>query len=151
LTELNRRAYNPRAATHLYGRLGMALKTWDEFKAFAFKGNMIDLAVGVIIGAAFGGVVTSLTKDVITPVISYVTPSMDFSEWHVGKVMVGNFLNALIAFLIQAFAVFIVVVKVVGYLTKKRAQAEPVAAAPPPLTKDQELLTEIRDTLRSKA
>ena len=126
-------------------------KLFEEFKAFAFKGNMIDLAVGVIIGAAFGGVVTSLTKDVITPIISYVTPSLDFAEWRVGKVMVGNFLNALIAFLIQAVAVFILVAKLMGYLLRKKPADVPPTPTPPPMTKDQELLTEIRDMMRTRA
>jgi large conductance mechanosensitive channel len=98
---------------------------WSEFKSFAFKGNMIDLAVAVVIGAAFGKVINSIVSNVIMPLISYVTPSMDFSEWHIGKIMIGNFINDVLSFLIVALAVFIVIVKVMGAMTRK-------AATPPP-------------------
>jgi large conductance mechanosensitive channel len=105
----------------------------QEFKQFALKGNMIDLAVAVVIGAAFGNVITSLVKNVITPLISYVTPTMDFSEWHIGKVMIGNLLNDLISFLFIALAVFVVIVKVVGSVMKK---ATPAPAPSEPITKE---------------
>ena len=121
----------------------------NEFKAFALKGNMIDLAVGVVIGVAFGKVVTSIVENVIMPLISYVTPGMDFSAWHIGKIKIGLLLNDILSFLLIALAVFIVVVKVVGWLMRKRA--EPAKEeAPPLLSKQEELLTEIRDLLRSR-
>lgn len=120
-----------------------------EFKAFALKGNMIDLAVAVVIGTAFGKVIDSLVKNVLMPLISYVTPSMDFHEWHLGKILIGNFINDILSFFIIALAVFIAVVKVMGWLMKLRTQPES-AAAPVPLSKQEELLTEIRDLLRSK-
>ena len=120
----------------------------NEFKAFALKGNMIDLAVGVVIGIAFGKVVSSIVENVIMPVISYVTPGMNFTAWHIGRIRIGLLLNDIISFLLIALAVFIVVVKVVGWLMRKRA--EPAAEAVPPLSKQEELLTEIRDLLRSR-
>ena len=118
----------------------------SEFKAFALKGNVIDLAVGVVIGLAFGNVVNSIVKNVIMPLISYVTPGMDFSAWHIGKIKIGLLLNDILSFVLIALAVFIVVVKVVGWLVRKRE--EPAQA--PPLSKQEELLTEIRDLLRSR-
>src|SRR5262245_11432528 len=87
-----------------------ALSFVEEFKQFALKGNVIDLAVGVIIGAAFGKIIDSLVRNVIMPLISYVTPKTDFSEWHLGKVAVGNLLNDVISFLIVALALYIFIV-----------------------------------------
>jgi large conductance mechanosensitive channel len=106
------------------------LGMWDEFKNFAFKGNMIDLAVGVILGAAFGAVVTSMVKNIIMPVISYVTPHLTFDQWHLGKITIGNFLNDLLNFLIQAVAIFLIVVKVIGALMKKAAKPPPPPGEP---------------------
>lgn len=120
-----------------------------EFKAFALKGNMIDLAVAVVIGAAFGNVINSIVKNVLMPLISYVTPSTDFSKWQIGKVMFGNVLNDLLSFLIISLAVFIFIVKVIGFLTRKR-NAEPPAEALPPVSKEELLLTEIRDLLKNR-
>jgi large conductance mechanosensitive channel len=126
----------------------MVRNFFSEFKAFALKGNVIDLAVGVVIGVAFTNVVNSIVKNVVMPLISYVTPKTDFAEWKIGKIEFGLLLNDILSFLLIALAVFIVVVKVVGYLMRKR---EEPAAAPPPLTKQEELLTEIRDLLRNRA
>jgi large conductance mechanosensitive channel len=121
----------------------------SEFKAFALKGNMIDLAVGVVIGAAFGKVIDSIVKNVIMPLISYVTPSHDFSAWSIGRVKMGLFLNDVISFLIVSLAVFIVIVKVVGWLIRQREK--PPEQQPPPVSKDEMLLTEIRDILKAQA
>jgi large conductance mechanosensitive channel len=96
---------------------------WQEFKTFALKGNMLDLAVGVVIGAAFGKVITSIVENVITPIIGYVTPGLNFSDWHVGRIMIGKLINDLLSFFLVALAVFLVVVKVVGALMKKAAEA----------------------------
>jgi large conductance mechanosensitive channel len=126
----------------------MVRNLFNEFKAFALKGNVIDLAVAVVIGTAFTAVVNSIVKNVIMPLISYVTPKMDFSDWHLGKIQIGMLLNDVISFLLIALAVFIVVVKIMGWLMRKR---EEPGAAPPPLTKQEELLTEIRDLLRNRA
>ncbi|HEX2972919.1 MAG TPA: large conductance mechanosensitive channel protein MscL [Tepidisphaeraceae bacterium] len=102
---------------------------WQEFKGFAFKGNMIDLAVAVIIGAAFGGVVNSLVKDLFMPILSYIAPGKGgYEAWTIGRVRIGAFLAEVINFLIIAAAVFLLVVKVLGTLMKMRKaeiQAEP--------------------------
>jgi large conductance mechanosensitive channel len=119
----------------------------QEFKAFALKGNMIDLAVAVVIGTAFGKVISSIVANVIMPLISYVTPSTDFSQWRIGKVTIGLLINDVITFLIIALAVFVVIVKLVGWLTRKR---EEPAKEIPPVSQQELLLTEIRDLLRAR-
>jgi large conductance mechanosensitive channel len=130
-----------------------------EFKDFAMRGNVVDLAVGVIIGAAFGKIVTSLVNDVIMPPIGYITGGVDFSDKkfilkpadEVAKtaevsILYGNFINTIIQFLIVAFCIFIVV-KGINAL-KKKEEAAP--AAPPAPSKEEVLLTEIRDILARK-
>jgi len=97
---------------------------WQEFKAFAMKGNMLDLAVAVVIGAAFGQIITSLVNDIIMPAVSYITPAnMEYTKWTLGAatkpIKIGNFIGAVINFLIIAFSVFIVIVKLVGGMVKK--------------------------------
>ena len=124
----------------------------SEFKAFILKGNVVDLAVGVVIGAAFGKVVDSLVKDVITPLtlIGSGGKQPNFAEVHFGPIMAGSFINALLAFLILAAVVFFLVVKPINALmalTKKKAEADP--AAPAPLPDDVKLLMEIRDLLKA--
>jgi large conductance mechanosensitive channel len=129
-----------------------ALSLFEEFKNFAFKGNVIDLAVGVIIGAAFGKIIDSLVKHLIMPLISVVMPGeQGYLGWkwviHGKEVPYGLFLGEIVNFLIVALALYIFIVKFLGLLMKaKKAEA----AAPPPPTKDQELLMEIRDILKQK-
>lgn len=117
----------------------------SEFKAFAMKGNVIDLAVGVVIGGAFGSIVSSLVGDVIMPIFGIVTGGIDFSglSYTVGKssIAYGKFLQASIVFLIVAFALFLVV-KAMSRL--KRAEA----AKPAVIPEDVQLLREIRDALK---
>jgi large conductance mechanosensitive channel len=123
----------------------------QEFKAFVLKGNVVDLAVGVVIGAGFGKVVDSMVKDVITPIIGMVGGQPDFSAVKIGGVMIGNFINAALAFLILAAVIFFLVVKPMNALmalTTKKAEEKP--AAPPPVPDDVKLLTEIRDALVAK-
>lgn len=132
----------------------MGLSLFDEFKAFAFKGNVVDLAVGVIIGAAFGKIVDSLVKHIIMPLISVMIPGDNqYTTWHWmvnGKdIPYGLFLGEVVNFLIVALALFIFIVKFLGWLLKSKKKEE--AAAVPALTKDQELLTEIRNLLESRA
>ncbi len=134
---------------------------WKEFKDFAMKGNVVDLAIGVIIGAAFGQIVASLVTDIIMPPIGLILGGIDFSEFYInlsGKVYgslaeakkagaptinYGIFLNQVIHFLIVAFAVFLLVKQVNRF--KKAAAATPI------LPNAQEvLLTEIRDILKNK-
>ncbi|MGN2252880.1 large-conductance mechanosensitive channel protein MscL [Frateuria sp. GZRe12] len=127
-----------------------------EFKEFAMRGNVIDLAVGVVIGAAFGKVVTSLVDQIIMPPIGLATGGVDFSnlKWvlkpadpanKVAEVAIqyGAFINTVITFLIIALAIFLMV-KAINRISRK---PEPAPAAPPA---DVVLLTEIRDLLRTK-
>lgn len=129
-----------------------AFSLFDEFKSFAFKGNVIDLAVGVIIGAAFGKIVDSLVKHIIMPFIGVLLPGeQGYLGWKLvlnGKeIPYGLFLGEVVNFLIVAAALFLFMVKFLGWAMKIRKQEAVAPAGPPPLTKDQELLTEIRDLL----
>ncbi len=109
----------------------MVKSLWQEFKSFAFKGNMLDLAIAVVIGAAFGAVVNSLVKDIVMPVVSYISPGEGggYQNWHLGRIMIGKFLSELVNFLVVATAVFLLVVKIVGTLMKKMAAA-PASSEP---------------------
>ncbi|HET9586740.1 MAG TPA: large conductance mechanosensitive channel protein MscL [Bradyrhizobium sp.] len=133
----------------------------EEFKKFAMRGNVTDLAIGVIIGAAFGAIVNSLVADVLMPIIGAVSGGLDFSNYFVrlsskvsadslveakkqGAVLAwGNFLTLVINFIIIAWVLFLVV-----KLMNRAMQAE--AAKAPPLTKQEQLLTEIRDLLKAE-
>jgi len=129
-----------------------AFSLLDEFKKFAFKGNLIDMAIGVVLGAAFGKLVESLVKDLVMPLISVVLPGQgDYATWafELNNVTVpfGRFLGELVNFLILSFAVFVFMVKIVGFLVRKKAES----VVPPPTTKSEELLAEIRDLLKKPA
>jgi large conductance mechanosensitive channel len=117
------------------------------FKEFVLRGNVVDLAVGVIIGTAFGGIVDSMTKDVITPVIGALGGQPDFSAIQAGPILIGNFLNAVIAFLIKAAVVYFVIVKPFQAMM---ARLYPAPGAPPPPPPEIQLLTEIRDILKAR-
>jgi len=130
-----------------------------EFKEFAMRGSVVDLAVGVVIGGAFGKIVTSLVDDIIMPPIGYITGGVDFSDIkyvlkaadEVAKtpevsINLGNFINVVIQFLIVAFCIFCVVK---GLNSLKRKE-EPAPEAAPVPTKEETLLTEIRDILKNK-
>ena len=124
-----------------------------EFKAFLMRGNVVDLAVAVVIGAAFGLVVQAFVADIITPIIAAIFGKPDFSGLTFtinGSVFrYGDFLNALIAFVTVAAAIFFFVVKPMNVLAARRAAGqEPEAEVAP--TVDQQLLTEIRDLLRDQ-
>src|SRR5262245_15413795 len=125
---------------------------FEEFKNFAFKGNVVDLAVGVIIGTAFGKVVSSLVEDLIMPLIGVIVPGGGYDKWVLpieGKdIPFGKFLAAIVNFLIVSLVLFLFIYKFLGWVMKQKKQE---AVAPPPLTKDQELLTEIRDLLKKAA
>jgi large conductance mechanosensitive channel len=125
----------------------------DEFKRFAFKGNVIDLAVGVIIGGAFGKIVDSLVKSLIMPLLSVVLPSRQrYQDWawtlRGQQVPYGQFLAEVVNFLIVAAALFFFVVKFLGWLTRTRKEE---ATKPPVPTREEDLLAEIRDLLRAQA
>ncbi|MBX3553480.1 MAG: large conductance mechanosensitive channel protein MscL [Pseudolabrys sp.] len=135
----------------------------DEFKKFALRGNVVDLAVGVIIGAAFGAIVNSLVADVIMPVIGAVTGGLDFSNYFIalsknvtaaslveakkqGAVLAwGSFLTLVINFAIIAWVLFMIIRGMNKMLKKEKAE-EP----PPAPSKEEVLLTEIRDILKAK-
>ncbi|MEI8005763.1 MAG: large-conductance mechanosensitive channel protein MscL [Bacteroidota bacterium] len=135
-----------------------------EFRDFAMKGNVIDLAVGIIIGAAFGKIVSSVVNDVIMPPIGLLVGGINFTDIKItmkdaitdpatGKIIkdavtlkIGNFIQTLVDFTIVAFSVFLMV-KGLNSLSKKK-EAAAVPPPPSPATKDQELLTEIRDLLK---
>lgn len=125
---------------------------WNEFKKFAFKGNVVDLAVGVVIGAAFGKIVSSLVKDVITPLLGMVLGGVDFTDLKLtfGKssIMYGNFIQTIFDFLIIAAAIFMFV-KVFNKLTSRKEEEEKEEEIPEP-TKEEELLGEIRDLLKQQ-
>ena len=125
---------------------------WKEFKEFAIKGNVIDLAVAVVIGAAFGKIVSSLVEHIITPLIGVLTGGIDFTESFAVKVgdatiRFGAFIQSIIDFVIIAFAIFIFV-KLLNQLKRKKEQ-EQVAPTPTVDAKEQ-LLKEIRDLLQQQ-
>ncbi|MCC6074295.1 large-conductance mechanosensitive channel protein MscL [Pseudomonas sp. GCM10022188] len=133
------------------------MRLLQEFKAFAVKGNMVDMAVGIIIGAAFGKIVSSLVGDVIMPPLGMLIGGVDFSDLAITLkaaegdkpavlLAYGKFIQTIIDFIIVAFAIFIGV-KAINQLQRKEA-AQP--SVPPAPTPDQELLTEIRDLLRAQ-
>jgi large conductance mechanosensitive channel len=136
-----------------------------EFKEFAMRGNVIDLAVGVIIGAAFGKIVTSLVNDIIMPPIGILLGGVDFTEMYINlsggefaslaaakeagaaTINYSVFVNTVINFLIVAFAIFLVIKQM--NKMKKKEEAKPAAPAAPP--RDEVLLEEIRDLLKAKS
>ena len=129
-----------------------ALSIVNEFKAFAFKGNVVDLAVGVIIGAAFGKIVESLVKNIIMPLIGSLLPGdQGYLGWKIvvngNDIAYGLFIGEVVNFIVVATALFFLIVKFLGLLMKTKAE-EVSAPATPALTKDQELLIEIRDLLK---
>jgi large conductance mechanosensitive channel len=138
----------------------------QEFKKFALRGNVVDLAIGVIIGAAFGKIVDSLVTDVIMPVIGRLLGGLDFSNYFIGLTSAsaeaptydaakkagatlgyGQFITVTINFIIIAWVIFLVVKGMNRLFTREEATPPP----PAPPTKDQELLTEIRDLLKARA
>lgn len=136
----------------------------QEFKTFAMKGNVVDMAVGIIIGAAFGKIVSSLVSDIIMPPIGLLIGGVKFNDLaitlkHAGvdaagkateavSINYGNFIQTTLDFLIVAFAIFLMI-KAMNSLKKKEETPPPTPAAPAP-TKEEELLGEIRDLLKDK-
>jgi large conductance mechanosensitive channel len=123
-----------------------------EFRDFLARGNVLDLAVAVILGVAFGAIVTSLVNDIIMPLIGIIIGGINFSDLMIqvgsAQVMYGNFLQALVNFLIIAFVVFMIVRSI--NRVQQRFQKPVVEAAPPPPSEDVLLLREIRDLLRNR-
>lgn len=139
---------------------------WKEFKEFAVKGNMFDMATGVIIGAVFKDLVTSFTDNIIMPVVNIFTGSIDFSSWKVrlpslfgeklneaGEVVhnylnVGNFISSIISFLILALVIFMMVKGMNTLRERGKKEEEAAPPAPPAPSNEEILLTEIRDLLK---
>ena len=142
-----------------------------EFKTFIARGNVMDMAVGVIIGGAFGKISTSLVNDVIMPLISVLTGGIDFSNWKIVlkaavagadgaidasteiAIRYGAFLATILDFLNNAFAVFLMIKTINGFHDKMKKQEEAVPAeesAPPGPSNEEKLLTEIRDLLKAQ-
>jgi large conductance mechanosensitive channel len=119
------------------------------FRDFILRGNIVDLAVAVIIGAAFGAVVDSLVKDIITPIIGMIFGSPDFSGIKIGAIGLGSFLNAIISFLIKAAAVYFLVV--VPFQAVMARLVKPATPAEVLVPEDVRLLAEIRDLLAKQA
>ena len=138
---------------------------WSDFKAFAIKGNMLDLAIGVVIGAAFGKIIGSLVSDIIMPPFGFILGRIDFKEMKyslppvkdlaTGKLMppvtinYGNFIQTMVEFFIVAFAIFMFV-QLIERLKKRMALQKAVEEAAAPPTADVLLLTEIRDLLKEQ-
>lgn len=120
---------------------------FKEFRDFILKGNMLDLAIGVIIAAAFGKVITEFTGVLLKTITSF-TPSTEVGAVYLGKVDVGPLINSLISLVIVGFALFLVVK---AYNTAKKRFEKPAASGPPEPTAEEKLLTEIRDLLKNKA
>ena len=140
-------------------------KFMEEFKAFAMRGNVIDLAVGVVIGGAFGKITTSVVNDIIMPAVSMLTGGINFSEWKLVlkeavldeagaevaaaiSINYGNLISVILDFVIIAFAVFCMV-KAINKLHKKPEEAPAEEPVPEP-SAEEKLLTEIRDLLKEK-
>lgn len=118
-----------------------------EFKAFAMRGNVIDLAVGVIIGGAFGKIVGSFVEDIIMPLINPLIPGGDWKTIVIGPgIKIGNFLGTALDFLIIAFVIFMMI-KGINAAQKKEEEVAPPPAPPAP-TNEEKLLSEIRDLLK---
>lgn len=140
-------------------------KKWlKEFREFAVKGNVVDLAVAVIIGGAFGKIISSLVADIVMPVFGALIGGINFTSWKItlraavlnnnGEIVkqavamnIGTFIQNIFDFFVIALAVFIMV-KIIGRLKKQFIKEEKKEEAPAALSKDQELLTEIRDLLK---
>jgi large conductance mechanosensitive channel len=131
---------------------GMAMNWLKEFRDFINRGNVIDLAVGIVIGAAFTGIVQSLVNDLIMPVIGMITGGINFSGLSItvgeAALAYGNFIQTVINFLIIAFAVFWLVQVVNRFRKQEKKEDKP--AEPPAPTTEERLLTEIRDLLKAR-
>ncbi len=132
---------------------------WNEFKKFAFKGNLIDMAVGVVVGGAFGTIVTSLVNDITMPIFGKLTAGMDFKSLKIilsaatdekpeAAIMYGSFIQNIVSFLIIAFSMFIVISCIAKAKAKLSKPEEPAPEVPKAPT-EAELLTEIRDLMKS--
>jgi large conductance mechanosensitive channel len=129
----------------------------SEFKDFVVRGNVVDLAVAVVVGAAFGAVVNALVKDLVTPLIAAIAGEPDFSRLtftiHESRFLYGDFINTVVSFLSIATAIFFLVVKPLNFVVERRKAAMAAGASPEPASLSDEavLLTEIRDLLHQRS
>ena len=124
-------------------------KFFQEFKEFAMRGNVLDMAVGVVVGSAFTAIVTSIVQNLLTPLLGLLIPDSTFAEWAPGGFGIGAVINSIITFLITAFVVFLLV-KGVNKLTHLKKQEETKEPEEPKAPTTEELLTEIRDLLKEQ-
>ena len=135
---------------------------WEEFKKFAFKGNVIDMAVGVVVGGAFSTIVNSLVKDIIMPIFGFITAGMDFTALKVvlseateekaeAAILYGSFIQNIISFLIIAFSIFIVIKGITKAQSLRKAPEPEVIEEAPKAPTQEELLAESRDLLKASA
>ena len=124
---------------------------FNEFKEFISKGNVMSMAVGIIVGTAFTAIVTSLNQDIITPLLGLILGQIDFTSLSLtvgnASVTYGNFIQAIITFLITAFTLFLIL-KAFNRMTAKKEAEAPAEPEPEPIPEDIRLLTEIRDLLK---
>jgi large conductance mechanosensitive channel len=126
------------------------IEMWREFREFAMKGNVMDLAIGVLIGTAFNKIVTSLVNDIIMPIFGYVVGKETFAHLTIGNIKYGAFIQTIVDFLIIGFSLFIVI-KAYNKLKKLREkEAQEEASDDNELTQEEKLLTEIRDLLKEQ-
>ena len=142
-------------------RIKKGVTLWEDFKKFAVKGNVVDLAIGVIIGGAFGKIVTSLVNDIVMPLLGVITGGINLTEakWIIREAVdeanpelslnYGQFLQNIIDFLIISFSIFMVI-RLINRFRKKEEDKEDPPAEPEP-TKEELLLTEIRDLLKEQS
>ncbi|MCB5236810.1 MULTISPECIES: large conductance mechanosensitive channel protein MscL [Niallia] len=119
---------------------------WKEFRAFAIKGNVMDLAIGVVIGTAFSKIVSSLVEDLIMPLFAYFVVGVDFSSWSYAKIEYGNFIQTIVDFFIISFSIFLVIRFLNKFKKKEEVKEETVT-----VDTKEELLKEIRDLLKAEA
>ena len=124
-------------------------KFLEEFKAFAMRGNVLDMAVGVVVGSAFTAIVTSIVENLLTPLLGLLIPDSSFAEWAPGGFGIGAVINAIITFIITAFVVFLIVKGMNTIQGLKKKEEEPAPEEPAGPTQE-ELLAEIRDLLKNK-
>ncbi len=141
-------------------------KFFEEFKAFAMRGNVLDMAVGVVIGGAFGKITNSVVNDILMPIVSLLTGGIDFSDWKwvlkdavlnadgteaaaAISVNFGSLISVILDFIIIAFAIFCMI-KAINKLQRKKAEEPAAPPAPPEPTAEEKLLTEIRDLLKEQ-
>ncbi|PFH82244.1 large-conductance mechanosensitive channel protein MscL [Bacillus sp. AFS088145] len=119
----------------------------EEFKKFALKGNVLDLAVGVIIGGAFGKIVSSLVGDIMMPIFALIVGKQNFTAWHYHEIKYGSFIQTVVDFLIISISVFFFV-RLINRLSFRKKEAEEAKPVVP--TKEEALLIEIRDLLKEQ-